>query len=65
MARSSNFSYSDKPTFGGGIHASSADTQPDDFLDSRSSSSTDHEINDMVHKKNLLNSKLRMAGGRT
>ena len=65
MARSSNFSYSDKPKFGGGIHASSADTQPDDFLDSRSSSSTDHEINDMVHKKNLLNSKLRMAGGRT
>lgn len=65
MARSSNFSYSDKPKFGGGIHASSADTQPDDFLDSGSSSSTDHEINDMVHKKNLLNSKLRMAGGRT
>ena len=65
MARSSNFSYSDKPKFGGGIHASSADTQPDDFLDSRSSSSTDHEINDMVHKKNLLNSKLRMAGGST
>ncbi|XP_073257642.1 uncharacterized protein [Porites lutea] len=62
MARSSNFSYSDKPKFGGGFHASSADTQPDDFLDSRSSPSTDHEINDMVHKKNLLNSKLRMAG---
>lgn len=65
MARSSNFSYSDKPKFGGGIYASSSDTQPDDFLDSGNSPNTGHEINDMVHKKNLLNSKLRMAGGRT
>ena len=35
--------------------------QPDDFLDNELSPKGDE--NDMVYKKNLLNSKLRMAGG--
>lgn len=60
IARSSNFSYSDKPRFSPGNHAGSTVCQPDDFLDSRHSPGTDE--NDMVYKKNLLNSKLRMAG---
>ncbi|KAJ7394358.1 hypothetical protein OS493_000164 [Desmophyllum pertusum] len=54
-----NFSYSDKPKFGG-THGTSPLSQPDDFLDTRNSPSTDEF--DIVHKKNLLNSKLRMAG---
>lgn len=60
-----NFSYSDKPRFspGGGTHGMSTASQPDDFLDTcRNTDSTTDEF-DMVQRKNLLNSKLRMAGG--
>jgi len=60
IARSSNFSYSDKPRFSPESHGNSAVSQPDDFLESRLSPNMDE--NSMVYKKNLLNSKLRMAG---
>ena len=63
IARSSNFSYSDKSKFSPGVPTTSpAGSQPDDFLDLRHSPTSTDE-NNMVHKKNLLNSKLRMAGG--
>lgn len=60
IARGSNFSYSDKSRFSPGNQGTSTLSQPDDFLDLRHSPGTDK--NDMVSKKNLLNSKLRMAG---
>lgn len=57
-----NFSYSDKPKFSPGTQGASTVSQPDDFLDTRNTKSPSDEF-DMVHKKNLLNNKLRMAGG--
>ncbi|KAL9968635.1 hypothetical protein ACROYT_G020750 [Oculina patagonica] len=56
-----NFSYSDKPKFSPGTQGASTVSQPDDFLDTRNTKSPSDEF-DMVHKKNLLNNKLRMAG---
>ena len=60
-----NFSYSDKPKFSpGSTHGTSTASQPDDFLDtSRNSDNPATDEFDMVQRKNLLNSKLRMAGG--
>lgn len=55
-----NFSYSDKPKFS--TQGTSTVSQPDDILDTRNTKSPNDEF-DMVQKKNLLNSKLRMAGG--
>ena len=61
IARSSNFSYSNKEKFSPGNNETLMGNQPDDFLDNELSPKGDE--NDMVYKKNLLNSKLRMAGG--
>ncbi|XP_068698262.1 uncharacterized protein [Montipora foliosa] len=60
IARSSNFSYSNKEKFSPGNNETLMRNQPDDFLDNELSPKGDE--NDMVYKKNLLNSKLRMAG---
>lgn len=60
IARSSNFSYSNKGTFSPGNGDALTKNQPDDILDSGCYPKVGE--NDMVHKKNLLNSKLRMAG---
>ena len=61
IARSSNFSYSNKGKFSPGNGDALTKNQPDDILDSGCYPKVGE--NDMVHKKNLLNSKLRMAGG--
>lgn len=61
IARSSNFSYSNKGKFSPGNANPQTTNQPDDILDSGRYPKVGE--NDMVHKKNLLNSKLRMAGG--
>ena len=59
-----NFSYSDKPKFSPGGTQSTSTSQPDDFLDTnRNSDNSAPSEFDMVQRKNLLNSKLRMAGG--
>lgn len=61
IASRGNFSYSDHPKVIQGNHGTSTVDQPDDILDTRHTPKLDEF--DMVQKKNLLNSKLRMAGG--
>lgn len=61
IASRGNFSYSDHPKVSQGNHGTSTVDQPDDILDTRHTPKPDEF--DMVQKKNLLNSKLRMAGG--
>lgn len=60
-----NFSYSDKPKFSPGGTQGTSTSQPDDFLDTnRNSDNSAPGEFDIVQSKNLLNSKLRMAGGK-
>lgn len=59
IASRGNFSYSDQPKFSQGNHGTSRVDQPD-ILDTRRTPATDEF--DMVQKKNVLNSKLWMAG---
>lgn len=60
IASRGNFSYSDHPKVIQGNHGTSTVDQPDDILDTRHTPKLDEF--GMVQKKNLLNSKLRMAG---
>lgn len=60
IASRGNFSYSDQPKFSQSNHGTSTVDQPDDILDMRRTPTADEF--DMVQKKNVLNSKLRIAG---